>query len=100
MKKRYQLILFIVIVSLGILMIDNWLFGIIGERCPCEDTMGATLDCNDYCRGYGGCDDIWLLPPGYCLDFICCTKVYYFCSEGAHYAYSYSCVECDDCDIY
>lgn len=100
MKKRYQLILFFVIVSLGILVIDNSLFGILGVACNCGDPGLAMMECEYACMGYGGCDDVFLQNPGYCQDNICCRKAWNWCAEGHRYVIGYHCVGCSDCYIW
>lgn len=70
MNKRAQIILFVVVVSLGIFLIDSFLFGQLSEdeECNCYDSQAVWAECNAVCMGFGGCDVPWLYQPGETLS--------------------------------
>lgn len=99
MKKMLQIVLFLLVVSVGIFLIDNYLFGLEGESCRCSHFMILHEECEAACMAYGGCDEAWLHAPGYCHAWrICCTKVYNWCMDDIHFVIGYHCIDnCWEC---
>lgn len=99
MKPWKKIILFVLVVSIGIFIIDCFLFAIPGKDCNCFDSQLAHDECWAVCLPYDGCDFAVAYFPGYCASFyICCTRVVNYCNEGMKAVYARHCVWCETCE--
>lgn len=101
MNKR-TIILFVLVVSLGIFLIDSLMFGLEEDSCTCIDSEALWMECEGACFAYGGCDVPWYETEGECCGIMTCEhKVINWCKQtdpepkyvrGFHMAFN-----CGDC---
>lgn len=88
MKKLGKMVLFLLVLGLGIIIIDNVVFGIPGTSCHCHDTTDADDQCYELCDP-AECDYyiVWVGSAFCCDDYTCCTGVTNYCSDGSRQRY-------------
>lgn len=76
MRKMGKVLLFLSVLGLGIIIIDNIVLGLPGPSCHCYDFAVLEDECAYSCGGEGFCDHFMVWLPGFCRDeYLCCTPV-------------------------
>jgi len=71
MNKR-TIFLFVLVVSLGLFLINSFIFGIEEKDCSCIDSQALWAECEGACMAFGGCDEPWVQDPGKCCGIMAC----------------------------
>jgi hypothetical protein len=105
MKKRNQLIVFVLVTALGIFLMDRFLFP-MAKSCRCLDFEQAKEDCWAVCYLIGECALFYAAEhPGGCSYSSCVYKMANYCENRdtgkitISYGYLYSSY-CSDCYSY
>lgn len=83
MKKMGKVLLFLLVLGLGIVIIDNVVFGIPGTSCRCSSDNNLEEECYFSCWP-AECNAymVWVGDAFCCDYYTCCTGVTNYCSDG------------------
>ncbi len=100
MKKKKQLVFFVLFVAVGIILINTSLSG-LSWFCRCLDDYNTSKACNQLCKDHGGCL-YWYFNWSECVcmggDNECTCVVRLECEDGAHGWYWSRVKYCWDCE--
>lgn len=96
--KVIQLVLFVVVVTVGFFVIDSFL-NAAPVHCYCFNDPSAQSRCDSNCVGHGGCDYLYFDDDNDCICMYttCRCQTYFVCMDDTLSTapiYSYNCPDC------